>query len=401
MASAATTTHEVCGAGAECAHYKAFGRYEFTEAGYQHLTSSEHPMVPCRYGQACKAHARLRSGSRKFDDVCHCCIFAHGRIDRSSWPEDVVTLKGSLLLGEGVVKTVGDTILYEVPGLTGTSITELSKLLEETQAELVARGEEHIQRELHAHGLEHEMRLLTEVVPTVRRHPRLAQAQAADSEPKRLENALLSSILDIELFALLLYTGTDAQGMIRKALRSPEGSGAETEWYWTVQAIKHAVIKLSEPPPQFLFHGLNGVSIDPSETTRISSSDSFAFGYTNLISTSMSIDMATTFAIGAGGTVASSGVSTVGCVLRFDTTLGINKYERAYADLRWISKFPDEQEWLLVPLSEYSLPGVDTSAEIGFIAHTTEHDGPGGQRVRVNHYHCGYDSHDWEMLAEL
>jgi hypothetical protein len=248
----------------------------------------------------------------------------------------------------------------------------------------------------------------------VRRHPRLAQAQAADSEPKRNPHLhkLCSSILDIELFALLLYTGTDAQGMIRKALRSPEGSGAETEWYWTVQAIKHAVIKLSEPPPQFLFHGLNGVRIDQRKTTKIY--QNFGFGYANLISTSMSIDMATTFAIGAGGTVACSDVSTVGCVLRFDT---LNTFEwsanemrlgdpsehceRAYADLRWISKFPDEQEWLLVPLRPTSLPGVDISAEIGFIAHTTEHDGPGGQRVRVNHYHCGYDSHDWEMLAEL
>ena len=120
--------------------------------------------------------------------------------------------------------------------------------------------------------------------------------------------------------------------------------------------------------------------------------------------------MATTFAIGAGGTVACSDVSTVGCVLRFDTlnTFEWSAYEmrlgdpsehceRAYADLRWISKFPDEQEWLLVPLQRCGCPGVITSAEQpGLIAHTTEHDGPGGQRVRVNHYHCS-----WHSLAHV
>jgi hypothetical protein len=93
-----------------------------------------------------------------------------------------------------------------------------------------------------------------------------------------------------------------------------------------------------------------------------------SFGYSNLISTSMSVDMATTFAVGAGGTVAQADVKTVGAVLCFDTARGDRfgrASERAYADLRWISKFPDEQEWLMIPLNSFSLPTVETERASG------------------------------------
>ena len=114
----------------------------------------------------------------------------------------------------------------------------------------------------------------------------------------------------------------------------------------------------------------------------------------------MSEDMATTFAIGAGGTVAAADVKTVGSVLCFDTGTDSYEHERAYADLRWISKFPDEQEWLMIPLHEMSIPCVDITG--GFVNRTSEVDGPGGVRARVEYYNCHWESGippDWEPGA--
>ena len=76
-----------------------------------------------------------------------------------------------------------------------------------------------------------------------------------------------------ELLALLVYTGTDAQGAIRKALREVLPTGQQQfsqrqagpsalSWKWTILAIRHAVIKLAELPPSILYHGLNNVCLD-------------------------------------------------------------------------------------------------------------------------------------------
>eukprot|EP01047_Picozoa_sp_COSAG01_P007421 COSAG01_NODE_282_length_19505_cov_101.588117_3_plen_553_part_00 len=382
----AIATKGKCPAGAECELYRSFLRYDFTEIGYHHMTSCEHPMVPCWHGKDCRAHTRLCGGGREFRDVCHCCIYTHGRADRATWPEGVV----SMAVHKWDAETAGELVLYK--GLSG----EADRISEE----LRARGEARIRGELRAHGLEHEMSMLGHVVPTLRRHPRLAQAQMAESNTKGsggfLGGIQAQGVLDIELFALLLYTGSEAQGMIRKALRAPADDLASiTGWQWTLHAIKHAVMKLSETPPKWLYHGLNGVSMK-EEDYRVDTGYGMhyhMFSYANLISTSMSMDMATTFAIGAGGTVAAADVKTVGSVLCFDTEVGSYEHERVYADLRWISKFPDEQEWLMIPLHSASIPCVDTTN--GFVNRTAELDGPGGVRVKVDYFNCKWESADW------
>ena len=40
----------------------------------------------------------------------------------------------------------------------------------------------------------------------------------------------------------------------------------------------------------------------------------------------------------------------------------------SYANVRWISKFPDEQEWLMIPIYDSVVPTVDD--EERFVAHT-------------------------------
>ena len=412
-ASAELEGSNKCPGGSSCAFYQAFNAYDFSQDGYHHLTALEHPMTPCRHGRACRAHARLRAGGREFKDVCHCCLYTHGRPDRAVWPDDIVPISKSEIMGGGggaAPKAAGYGALYgdgsaETRGIFGlqggrTDTADIMHTLETSGTDLVCG-------ELQAHGLEHEMRLLG-VVAELRRHPRLAEAQAALSPSKRYgarkaSNEISSQpVLDVELLALLLYTGTDAQGKIRWAIRSkPEADVSVGGWFWTIQAIRHAVIKLSEDPPKQLHHGLNGVFIDESvlpaqvfdwktkSCPEKPSVPSQAFGYANLISTSMSVDMATTFAKGEGGTVASA--QTHGSVLSFDTTVGFT-HELAYADLRWISKFPDEQEWLLVPLSTFSLPSVTEMPPRRMTV-----TGDGGAEMTMDYFKCAWISMspDW------
>merc|ERR1719274_477016 len=100
-------------------------------------------------------------------------------------------------------------------------------------------------------------------------------------------------VLDVELLAGILYTGTEAQGQIRKALREPARNMAPAEgWKWTIIALRHLVMKLAEDPPDRLYHGLNNVNLPPQES--LAKSWSFkqrGMSYNNLISGSMSLEM--------------------------------------------------------------------------------------------------------------
>ena len=77
--------------------------------------------------------------------------------------------------------------------------------------------------------------------------------------------------------------------------------------------------------------------------------------------------------------------------LSFDTTVGFT-HELAYADLRWISKFPDEQEWLLVPLSTFSLPSVTEMPPRRMTV-----TGDGGAEMTMDYFKCAWISMspDW------
>jgi len=231
-------------------------------------------------------------------------------------------------------------------------------------------GEDLVRQELEAHGLGFEMKLLTDIVPSKMSNPRLAEAHAslplftgrwaAEADGLEAEEAdgggaaqrkaaamkadytwlKFQPVLEIELFAALLYTGTDAQGQIRKALRNESDSEAQS-WYWTIVALRHLVIKLAETPPDWLFHGLNNVR----PPTRESIYGGGWVSYNNMISGSMSLPMGRRFALGEEGT-AGPNRSNVGTVLHINMT---DQEGIVAADMRWISKFPDEQEWLMIP----------------------------------------------------
>ena len=426
-----TTPGLSCPHGEQCEHFQNFKAYNFSLDAYHHMTSVEHTKVPCKHGRACHAHARLCAGARDFNDVCHCTLYTHGRAELSEWPEGVVSIMSqkdnSYCNGYG---TDGHQAFYgshTAGQINGLPVDEKMRInhngedltLEQKLQALDINGVDLICSELRAHGLEHEMHLLNSVVPTLREHPRLKEAEGSVS-PCKLhgQGKILSKIpvTDLELFSLLLYTGTEAQGMLRKALRSTNGDKTLDGWWWTIQLIRHAVIKLSEPQPQTLYHGLNGVVLieqscgDKGWKTGLVPN---ALNYANFISTSMSKEIATVFAVGAGGTVKQSDAHMVGTVLCFPNIEREYAHELAIADMRWISKFPDEQEWLMMPLGfAGNVPAVkcdytyvhrhwtwadgtrkyiskDTHVANGggdFLVSSEKRDGPNGKPVTVNYH---------------
>jgi len=222
------------------------------------------------------------------------------------------------------------------------------------QEQLQRNGIFLLQAELDAHNLGFERRLLTDVVPDKRRHPRLLEAFQAKPHLATYQNrkesnhavpAMLKTceVLDAELWAGLIYTGTDAQGDIRRWLRLPvDGCSEACDWKWTIIALKHLAVKLAEEPPTRLFHGLNNV-LPPSEAG-LTGLDPFdrVMSYNNLVSGSMSLPMARIFALGEGGTVVKQ--ARRGLVMHIAPSPHV-----VVADMRWISKFPTEEEWLMVP----------------------------------------------------
>mmetsp|Transcript_87236 Transcript_87236/g.152249 ORF Transcript_87236/g.152249 Transcript_87236/m.152249 type:complete len:242 (+) Transcript_87236:170-895(+) len=181
-------------------------------------------------------------------------------------------------------------------------------------------------------------------------------ARAKRLEPRYLEIVAKnkSDLTDAELLGCVVYTGTAAQGNIRLWLRSKRNESDPKKWWVTANAIRRAVAKLKEDPPEWLYHGLNGVHVEVSPVT----GHAEIFQYGNFISASMSNDVSTDFAKGEGGTVDSPSQS--GTVLHIHAPSfckqhlhGESDYGRNWvmADMRWISKFPSEEEWLLAPLS--------------------------------------------------
>jgi len=243
----------------------------------------------------------------------------------------------------------------DMPSTAGGVVLKDCNLMEE--AEVLERdGVRLVQQELESHGLGFEMHMLDSVVPTKRLHPRFLEAHASrpdyhcTEEQHRMMKRRCSElkerpVLDVELFAGLLYTGTDAQGQIRAALRAPATDlSMANGWKWTITALRHLIIKLAEKPPDWLFHGLNNVK-PPSKDSAYTFSQDPWVGYNNIVSGSMSLDMGRTFAKGEGGTV--SNPSKFGLVLHMNMAKSPSIIA---ADMRWLSKFKDEQEWLLMPL---------------------------------------------------
>lgn len=247
--------------------------------------------------------------------------------------------------------TAGGKILWKQKKMVTAGGEVLHKRNLVKDAEMLRKhGVALVQKELEAHGLGSEMHMLVDVVPQIRQHPRLKEAHSTELHPHGFyidvwRTVKRMPVLDVEIFAGLLYTGTDAQGSIRKALREPvENIDFAESWSWTIRALQHLIIKLDEQPPDFLYHGLNNVRPNPNSWSQ--QTGQLRGSYNNFVSGSMSLDMARTFAKGEGGTVTSAG--RYGTVFHFNThqVAGTSMF---CADMRWLSKFADEQEWLMLP----------------------------------------------------
>jgi len=367
--AALRTKMAVCQHGEHCPMYRDLANYNFSDQAMDHVTSLRHPLRPCKHWNQCTAFRRLCAGGDRFDDRCHNALYIHCRGERGAWGDAHPLMAPSQTAGLKVMglENAGD----------GRSDSWYQSLRQE-QETLSRQGSQLVLAELEQHGLGHELTLLQEVVPRLRSKARLQEAHRCNpfhgipapeegSQSAFGREMLLFmkqySILDVELWSLLIYTGTEAQGAIRKSMRKAEHDDSDAEaWRWTITAMRHAVMKLAERPPQTLYHGLNGVKVDKSsiedESLTINhipfflgSAEKNVGAYWGLVSGSMNKDIATAFASGNGGTVPNP--TLVGTVLCFGEW-STQPFVSAHADLRWLSKFPYEEEWLMIPTTSHS-----------------------------------------------
>lgn len=156
------------------------------------------------------------------------------------------------------------------------------------------------------------------------------------------------------------------QADIRTWLRIGEAYGeygpAAKKWEITTFLIAEAVVALQETPPPILYHGLNGVKLDSDINAEQFFGQKF-FWYNNLISTAPDPSIARSFASGTGGTVAEP--ASAGTIISFQTESFVP--EEVPADMQWLSKFPDEREWLVRPSGFFLLDKFEIEPEGGIV----------------------------------
>lgn len=195
--------------------------------------------------------------------------------------------------------------------------------------------------EFKANGFESELttsdnRSLVDIARDKMKHPRCkAILQSTDWRQGHRDLSVAG------MLGCIIYTGTEAQGDIRRWLRTPM-SEQKGRWKQTVDVIRAAVLALREDPPATCYHGLNGVELEANCYR------GFAGQYSNLISVAMDYEVGLNFARGLGGTVNDR--NSQGLLLHVDTAEFYSIGHWVLADMRLISKFPDETEWLMVPL---------------------------------------------------
>lgn len=324
----------ICPEGIACAIFQSILKYEFSEEGLEHISSLDHPVRFCRYGRGCRAHQRLLGGEMRLDDRCHCAVYFHSRAD--------VAEENAAILKDG----------REDPGWTAFIFANLH--ISPTRADLQLSELVH---EIRKNGYEEVLTTrdgerLVDIAARKRGIERYAQIVEKNKGLRCQigggDEVCAGPLTDAELLVTLLYTGTAIQGDLRKWIRNDD-EFFTSRWVCTVRTLKLAVWKLQETPPDMCYHGLNGVLARQRKQ----------FQYLNVLSLSMEFSIAKNFAQGCGGTVSDpSHVATVLCVntksfheqeeSRF-RRIGIPPKSWYFADMRWLSKFPSEKEWIMVP----------------------------------------------------
>ena len=116
-----------------------------------------------------------------------------------------------------------------------------------------------------------------------------------------------------------------------------------------------------------------GTSTDPVAAAKVLVEYAKGNDKLTIVGGSMDEVVARTFALGQGGTVAA-GASHVGLLLRFD--MAPCEYA-VCADMRWISKYAEEQEWIMLPIGFDTIIRVLDGRHVERVAPDAEHPGGG------------------------
>jgi len=300
-----------CPYGGKCKIYLAArDHYKVSNEIWGHLTDFSHPYLKCRYGEKCFSHLRLLAGGHELKDIVHHTVFYHSRAATAS--ERGSTIDKITWAGLCFFKEESRPVCNE------------DKILDDMLKEIKKNGYEHC-------------------LTTPKGNTLLDVAKFKMNLPCfKKRRAKLEHFL-----ALLIYTGTEMQSDIRKEFR--DDICANYKWTYVSLMIREAVKLLSEQPPKLLYHGLNGVIAKTGDQVC----------YDNFVSFSQSYDVAIDF---AKGKPTAKTPKQIGMILILDTSelkswgqanllksKGLVSQTWYFADMRKISKFPAEQEWLYFP----------------------------------------------------
>lgn len=292
-----------CRYGWKCKIYLAArDQYQVSPKIWGHLTDVSHPYTRCRYGEKCFSHLRLLAGGHELKDIVHHAVFYHSRAATAS--ERGFEIEDIILSGFDFFRYWHHK--YDQP-----------KILEKMLQEIKKNGYERCLTTPNGDSL-------LDVARSKMKLPCFKYRRA------KLEH----------FFALLIYTGTAMQSDIRKEFRTDDDiSSIEYKWGYVSRTICRAVKLLSEEPPKLLYHGLNGVKAKNGDVVF----------YDNFVSFSQSFEVAKDF---ANGNPTVKKPKKTGMILVLDTSQlkdGSKSLVNSYfyfADMRKISKFPGEEEWL-------------------------------------------------------
>ncbi|UJR29691.1 hypothetical protein I4U23_017239 [Adineta vaga] len=227
-----------------------------------------------------------------------------------------------------------------------------------------------------------------------------------DSVKKKLEHEkhrLIGLPLSFnQMFAILLYTDTKLYRELRideclfsmKDVTSEDECTYEQKWPIFGRILNSAICCLNKHDrsnrPTTVYHGLHGIEVDPTKFNNsgyeIRPKNNPFFKYGTFISASRREEVALAFMN------MDSDVDTVSSMLVIDTRKDEDGNEIIGADVSWISKFPDEDEFLIARLAQFGINNIQyhpqlscyiVNVSVEFFAHrgqmcfSTEHDSDG------------------------
>ncbi|CAE7468067.1 unnamed protein product [Symbiodinium natans] len=325
-------SHRPCENGDQCRAWLRLKSYEVSQADIDHVSCWAHPHPPCRYGDQCRAWLRLQEGGYRLDDQAHVAVYDHGGRAR-----------GDRAIFEGMAKFA--TMEF-------TDAFKMSERLREAASVAATRS---LWEEVKVNGYARVLEVSGH--PSAKTLDDIVALKLSSERHKELGEPLNHE----EMLSILLYTGCDCYGDLRRAERDRDFK----KWARFACVLDLAIYNLAMAAaakgvgltPK-VYHGLGNVAlmhlpIDKVEYGDLGSIWAVQFTTPTFMSTSWNRSVAEGFI----DMNSSEGSGLRGLLIEMEG----EEASLVGADVSWISKFPHECEVLLGRFTTFTSQTVETA----------------------------------------